>query len=886
MLLQSLEQRLLLAADFEDLAFLRSLPSAAEAEFGAVVLNESGKEVCQAFHGRGLTSESDSFTTFSSDSSDGEGEGPESSASVDLTSVIIQQPGPLAPGFAFSSEVTFENVGSETAAGATLAATFDSRLTNVMYERDVIRAQPAVIDVTSLTAGVGTSFQGDATTSSGLAVDGSGDFNNDNIDDFLVGDPFSNQVFVVFGDGSGFPAPIDPSALNGTNGFAISGPTSFGTTVANAGDISGDGIDDIVVGASTATPAVGIEDGGQVFVIFGSGTAFSATLDATSLSSGEGFVIDGIAAGDGLGNSVSGAGDVNGDGTEDLIVGASQVENAPDPDVRRNVSGSAYVIFGSNSFGTSVDLTSLNGTTGFEIKSLIDGDELGTAVASAGDVNNDGVDDVIVSATETGLVGDQGGEVYVVYGQTTAFSAELDVSAIDGTNGSLINASRNGHNLGVTVAGLGDVNGDNIDDIAFSERANGSAAAKTYVVFGNGSGLGASFDLSTLDGSNGFEIDAPAAGHPSEMAVAGAGDVNGDGVQDLIIGMIPDVTFEGGGFVVFGSSAGFGATLGLSALTGANGFQIRGTSTSGLGFSVASAGDVNADGFDDVIVGDPFAFIDAELAGESFVIFGRGTTTTSGTGAIGDVLDLAPGDRVVYRVTATIANDAMTSTTVNASATVASGDTDTNPGNNDAAATTTIIQAPAVESFQVNDGTGSRSQITSVVVTFEELVDHNSLTNAFVVEQIDAGGVQVGTVNVSPVDVAGKTVVTLTFSGAGTVDRLGTGLLGDSLADGNYLLTVLASEVERLGVPMAADATLGGQVFGDPNNDDFFRLYGDNDGDGDVDFDDLNVGFIPAFNAVDGDGNFNPGLDFDGDGDLDFDDLNNGFVPSFNNVRL
>ncbi|MEO1616064.1 MAG: hypothetical protein AAFV88_09460, partial [Planctomycetota bacterium] len=145
--------------------------------------------------------------------------------------------------------------------------------------------------------------------------------------------------------------------------------------------------------------------------------------------------------------------------------------------------------------------------------------------------------------------------------------------------------------------------------------------------------------------------------------------------------------------------------------------------------------------------------------------------------------------------------------------------------------------------------------------------------------------VSVGTISVATSVVDGKTVAVLTFSGAGTVERIGTGVLDDSLADGNYLLTVLAANVVTSGVPMAADLTFGGQTFGEPDNDEFFRLYGDDDGDGDVDFDDLNLGFIPSFNAIDGEGNFNAGLDYDGDGDLDFDDLNNGFVPAFNNVR-
>ncbi|MEM0924895.1 MAG: LEPR-XLL domain-containing protein, partial [Planctomycetota bacterium] len=142
--LQALERRLLLAGDLGDIAFMRSLPSASDAEFGAPTVNQEGKAICLAFHTGNLF--------FSTDSGDGDGEGgPESSASVDLTAAIAQQAGPLAPGAAFTSEITFENASNEAAAGATLAVTFDNRLENITWTREVIRAQPAVIDVSTLT---------------------------------------------------------------------------------------------------------------------------------------------------------------------------------------------------------------------------------------------------------------------------------------------------------------------------------------------------------------------------------------------------------------------------------------------------------------------------------------------------------------------------------------------------------------------------------------------------------------------------------------------------------------------------------------------------------------------------------------------------------------
>ena len=120
---------------------------------------------------------------------------------------------------------------------------------------------------------------------------------------------------------------------------------------------------------------------------------YPATINLSSLDASTGTLIAGIAAGDGLGRSVAHAGDVNGDGFLDLIVGASGADNGG------SGSGSAYVVFGSASgFGAGVDLSGLNGTNGFRMDGESASDSAGYNVAAAGDVNGDGFDDVIVSA--------------------------------------------------------------------------------------------------------------------------------------------------------------------------------------------------------------------------------------------------------------------------------------------------------------------------------------------------------------------------------------------------------------------------------------------------------------------------------------------------------
>jgi VCBS repeat-containing protein len=460
--------------------------------------------------------------------------------------------------------------------------------------------------------------------------------------------------------GTGGPLGISLSDLDGETGFRLIGIDLLdqsGRSVSSAGDVNGDGFDDLIVGAPYATIAGGVNAEGESYVVFGKASwAGTPSLDLATLNGTNGFRLNGIDAYDFSGSSVSSAGDVNGDGFDDVIIGAFSAESSGGA----NAEGESYVVFGKASWAgvPSFDLAALDGKNGFRLIGADANDQSGRSVSSAGDVNGDGFADVIVGAffAESAGGAQNEGESYVVFGKASwAATPSLDLAMLDGTNGFRLIGIDASDLSGVSVSSAGDVNGDGFADLivgAQQAESPGGAASEgeSYVVFGKASWTGTpSLDLSTLDGTNGFRLNGIDAYDFSGVSVSSAGDVNGDGFADLIVGAIfaegaGGAQYEGESYVVFGKASWAGTpALDLATLDGTNGFRLIGADGNDQsGYSVSSAGDVNGDGFADLIVGAPLAEAigGGESEGESYLVFGKASWV--GTPA----LDLAALDGI------------------------------------------------------------------------------------------------------------------------------------------------------------------------------------------------------------------------------------------------
>jgi hypothetical protein len=448
--------------------------------------------------------------------------------------------------------------------------------------------------------------------STGESVGAAGDVNGDGFDDLIIGSG-SGNAYVIFGQSTGFDT-INLGNLEPPDGITIDSnfPDFPGRSVASAGDVNGDGFDDLIVG--------GLIFGGyywystsisSAYVIFGKESGIGS-VNVSDLSAADGFTISGLFDSTFGTLKVASAGDVNGDGFDDLIVGSPN-------------TNAAYVIYGKQGMGP-IDLTNLAPEAGFAILGDNAGDLAGSSVAGIGDFNGDGIDDILIGAPNGNSAGLGSGEAYVIFGKTTGISA-IDLGNMASGSGFAIRADDPFDRAGQSVAGIGDFNGDGLADIVIGVPDGNSAgfrSGEAYVIFGKTSGFG-TIDLGNMAPGAGFAVQA---GNPQDSAgwsVSGAGDVNGDGLDDVMIGA-PYANSgghrSGAAYVIFGKTTGFG-TIDLGNPAAWAGLALYGDAGDQAGWSVSGAGDIDGDGYDDVAVGAPENDRAGWLAGATYIISGK-----------------------------------------------------------------------------------------------------------------------------------------------------------------------------------------------------------------------------------------------------------------------
>lgn len=488
--------------------------------------------------------------------------------------------------------------------------------------------------------------------------------------DFELGNnQYSITVRVTDGVGNQYDTPVTinvndiKDSLN-NNAQSIDGLSAdewTGWAVAPAGDVNGDGFDDIIVGSpqsdlTTNDGSIVFEDNGAAYVLFSDATGTFPSL--TEVRGGtRGFGIMGAASGDNAGFSVAGGVDINGDGLSDVVVGA------PYASVNGDQSGSTYVVFGKadTNYVPLSDLNDGGSSEGFAIHGAYTEDYSGGTLV-VGDVNGDGLGDIVIGETVTRFLAGTGSFelrdlledgtadpnlAYVVYGKTNTNVVQLANVADDyNTQGfAITRPSRrlfSGWHYGAQVLPTGDFNSDGLTDFIVSHGLYVDFSGTSYVVHGRIGGEAIKYNniksagngikiIPESSGNYGFDFGKATLNALPSFTTSSVGDVNADGVDDIAL-LLTDVGCcssidDPRAYILFGG-VDVADEINLSDIADGNGGFVIHNDASNINHSdlqvilgsIGGAGDLNGDGFDDIIIGDPFA---EDNKGRVYAVYGR-----------------------------------------------------------------------------------------------------------------------------------------------------------------------------------------------------------------------------------------------------------------------
>ncbi|KAA0991213.1 FG-GAP-like repeat-containing protein [Dyadobacter aurulentus] len=420
----------------------------------------------------------------------------------------------------------------------------------------------------------------------GFCSSGAGDVNGDGYSDILIGARHYDKgqtdegaVFIYHGSALGINPNNAATILESNQANAY-----LGHSASTAGDVNGDGYSDIIAGAIMYDK--GQTNEGAAFVHYGSAQGINVVA-ATTLESNQAEAQ--------FGNSVASAGDVNGDGYSDVIVGAMLYDNG------QSNEGAAFIYQGGQTGISTTPISTLESNQASA--------QFGCSVTSAGDVNGDGYSDVIAGAIfyDNGQV-DEGG----------AFVWNGGANNVSPISSLKLEGNKPLAQMGWSIANVGDVNGDGYDDIGIATDGydNGQTGeGAVFIYHGAHTGLNPQ-PIVKIEGNQ---------EHARMGNIASAGDVNGDGYGDIIIGVpLYGANNAGAAFIYHGSAQGIINTI-KAKLEGQQ------EEDGNFGNSVACAGDINGDGYSDVIVGAPGLDVEQQHSDEgiAFVYHGSGNGITN-----------------------------------------------------------------------------------------------------------------------------------------------------------------------------------------------------------------------------------------------------------------